>query len=80
MLAAGAGSTGATVRSLWTQLAKKGGTVKWMILWQQWETNLFCSEGKTGLTEPFTLRKEHRWLIDTFIRHISDRVATFMQQ
>lgn len=42
------------------------------------ETRLLYSEGKIGLTEPFTLGREHRWLMDTFIRHSSDRASTFM--
>lgn len=73
-----AGEDGATVKTMWTQSAEKGGTVKLIILWQQWETSLFYSEGKIWLTEPFTLRKECRWLID--IRYISDRVVTLTEQ
>lgn len=50
-----------------------------VILWQQWGSRLLYSEGKIGLTEPFPLGREHRWLIDTFSRHSSDRASTFMQ-
>ena len=58
--------------SSWTQLAENGGTVKWMILWQQWETSLFYGEGKIWLTEPFTMRRN----TDGLLTHLSGTPVT----